>query len=81
MRVVDSDGALLAIADAPAAVRKAFHKQVAFLVHDLRHPSLQSKKYDESNDIWQARVNQDWRFYFWIEADSYRILKVVSHPK
>ena len=81
MRVVYSDHALLAIADAPLSVRKAFHKQVSFLEHDLRHPSLQAKKYDESNDIWQARVNQDWRFYFMIEADTYRILKVIPHPK
>ena len=61
MRVVYSDRTLLAIADAPAPVRKAFHKQVTFLEHDLRHPSLQAKKYDESNDIWRARVNKDWR--------------------
>jgi len=81
MRVVYSDRALLAIADAPLSVRKAFHKQVGFLEHDLRHPSLQAKKYDESNDIWQARVNQDWRFYFTIEAGTYRILKVIPHPK
>ena len=81
MRVVYSDRTLLAIADAPAPVRKAFHKQVTFLEHDLRHPSLQAKKYDESNDIWQARVNKDWRFYFKIEGDTYRIVKIVPHPK
>jgi plasmid maintenance system killer protein len=52
-----------------------------FLASDLRHPSLQAKKYDESNNIWQARVNQDWRFYFSIEAGTYRILKVIPHPK
>jgi len=44
MRIVYSDRALLAIADAPLSVRKAFHKQVSFLEHDLRHPSLQAKK-------------------------------------
>ena len=81
MKVVLSNRALLSIADAPAPVRKAFHKQLAFLEHDLRHPSLQAKKYDESAGIWQARVNSGWRFYFTIEGDTYRIHKVTPHPK
>lgn len=29
----------------------------------------------------QARVNKDWRFYFTIVNDTYRILKVIPHPK
>ena len=33
-----------------------FDKQLAFLISNLRHPSLRAKKYDEANDIWQARV-------------------------
>jgi len=45
-------------------VRKAFFKQAAFLERNLQHPSLHAKKYDEKSDLWQARVNQDWRFYF-----------------
>jgi hypothetical protein len=63
MHVALSDRALRAIADAPATVRKAFYKQLSFLERDLRHPSLQAKKYDEARDLWQARVNLDWRFY------------------
>jgi mRNA-degrading endonuclease RelE of RelBE toxin-antitoxin system len=81
MRVVLSDRALIAIADAPLPVRKAFHKQLAFLQLDMRHPSLQAKKYDESANVWQARVDKDWRFYFTIDGDTYRIHKVTPHPK
>jgi mRNA interferase RelE/StbE len=73
--------ALKALADAPAGVRKAFFKQVVFLEKDLRHPSLHAKKYDESKDRWQARVNRDWRFYFNIVGDTYIIRDVVPHPK
>ena len=51
--------ALKALEDAPAKVRKAFFKQVSFLEQNLHHPSLRAKKYDESSDIWQARVNKD----------------------
>jgi hypothetical protein len=46
-------------------VQKAFDKQVQLLAANLRHhPSLRAKKYDEACDIWQARVNRNWRFYF-----------------
>src|ERR1039457_7274162 len=54
--------ALKELEDAPANMRKAFFKQVKFLEHNLNHPSLRAKKYDEAQDVWQARVNKDWRF-------------------
>ena len=66
---------------APPQVTKAFIKQLQFLEQNLHHPSLRAKKYDEAKDIWQARVNDDWRFYFKIIDDTYRILKVIRHPK
>jgi mRNA interferase RelE/StbE len=81
MKIVLSDRASIAIADAPASIRKAFHKQIAFLERDLHHPSLHAKKYDEGRDVWQARVNRDWRFYFKIADDAYVIHDVIPHPK
>jgi hypothetical protein len=36
---------------------------------------------DESRDIWQTRVNRDWRFYFTIMGDTYCIEDIISHPK
>ena len=73
--------ALEALEEAPVQVRKAFFKQVRFLEQDLRHPSLKTKKYDESKDLWQARVNRDWRFYFNIVGDTYVIRDIIPHPK
>ena len=70
-----------ALQDAPAAVRKAFFKQVKLLERDLRHPSLRAKKYDEAQDRWQARVNRDWRLYFTIVDDTYIIVDIIRHPK
>ena len=81
MRVIFSARAAIAIANAPESVRKAFHKQIAFLARDLHHPSLRAKKYDEAQDIWQARVTKDWRFYFTIADDAYVIRHVIPHPK
>ena len=73
--------ALKALEAAPADVRKAFFKQVRLLEQDLRHPSLRTKKYDESKDIWQARVNRGWHFYFNIVSDTYVIRDIIPHPK
>ena len=62
--------------------RKArFDKQLGFLLANLRHPSLRAKKYDEAHHVWQARVDDDYRFYFKIEGDTYQILSIISHPK
>ena len=81
MRIRFTPSASRAFAEAPAPVQKAFLKQAAFLVQGLRHPSLRAKKYNETKGRWQARVNQDWRFYFVIEDDAYLILDIIPHPK
>jgi hypothetical protein len=65
---------------APPGVRKAFDKQCRLLLENLNHPSLHAKKYDESKDLWQARVNRSWRFYFSIAGDTIIIRDIISHP-
>ena len=62
-------------------MQKAFRKQIKFLRDNLRHPSLRAKKYDEARNLWQARVNLDWRFYFAIRDDTYLVLDIIPHPK
>jgi mRNA-degrading endonuclease RelE of RelBE toxin-antitoxin system len=64
---------------APAAIQRAFDKQLAFLLNNLQHPSLRAKKYDQ--DRWQGRVTRDWRFYFRIDGDTYILLDLMAHPK
>ncbi len=66
-------------AEAPAHIRRAFDKQAAFLLRNLRHPSLRAKRYD--NERWQARADGSWRFYFRIEGDTYVLLDIIPHPK
>ena len=81
MKVSLTERAIAALASAPPAVQKAFIKQMNFLARNLQHPGLHAKKYDESQDRWQARVNDDWRFYFTIEGDTYLIRDIAPHPK
>ena len=62
-------------------MQKAFDKQVRLLVNNLHHPSLHAKKYDEAQDLWQARLTKSWRFFFVIDSDTYIIIRIVPHPK
>lgn len=64
----------------PPKIQRRFEKQAQFLLQDLRHPSLRAKKYDEARDIWQARVDRAWRFYFQIRGDTYYLLNITPHP-
>jgi mRNA-degrading endonuclease RelE of RelBE toxin-antitoxin system len=81
MQVVFSDRAIESLRTAPPNVRRVFEKQLRFLLANLLHPSLRAKKYDESAGLWQARVNQSWRFYFTISGDAFVIEDVIAHPK
>lgn len=65
----------------PAVVKKKFEKQLRFLLQDIRHPSLRAKKHEEKKGIWQARVDDNYRFYFQIRGDTYFIVDILKHPK
>ena len=56
-------------------------KQMSLLRQNIRHPSIRAKKYDEGNDIWQGRINRDYRFYFYISGDTCYIITIIPHPK
>ena len=65
----------------PEIIKKKFEKQLISLLRSLRHPSLRAKKYDETRDIWQARVNSSYRFYFKIQNSTYVIINIIKHLK
>lgn len=61
-------------------MQRAFWKLANYLLLNLSHPSLKAKKYGGAEDIWQARVNRDWRFYFKIGSRKYYLLDITAHP-
>lgn len=80
MQIHLTDNARDDLSGAPLAVQKAFIKQIRMLVHNIRHRSIDAKKYvHEGEDLWQGRVTKSWRFYFIIEGDSYRIVEIRKH--
>ena len=64
----------------PTKLSQAQEAEVKKLLNEAEG-ARQAKKLDESQDRWQARVNDDWRFYFKIERDIYRIIDLIPHPK
>ncbi len=81
MRAVYTKRFLESYASAPPHIQRAVDRRVALLLQNLRYPSLRAKKYDEARDIWQARVNGGWRFYFRIEGDAYHLIDLIPHPE
>ena len=81
MRALLSDPFVANLIGSPPEVQRHFGKQLTHLLRDLRHPSLRAKKYDEARGLWQARINDDWRFYFTIEGDVYVLRGIIPHPK
>jgi len=81
MRVLFSERFVRSFQEAPDRIQREFGKQLGHLLRSLRHPSLRAKKYDDARGIWQARVNEGWRFYFTIEGDLYTLLDIIPHPK
>ena len=78
---VFSNQSLRQIKKLSEVARGKFEKQLSYLLKNINHPSLRAKKYDEVQDIWQARVDDYYRFYFQIRKDVYRILTIIKHPK
>ena len=62
-------------------LQRTADKQFGFLLRDISHPSLHAKKYDETKDVWQARITKSYRFYFKIIKDIYFIVRIKKHPK
>ena len=62
-------------------IQNLFDKQIDFLLENYRHPSLNTKKYDDRINLWQARIDHFYRFYFIIQNDTYIIVSVKKHPK
>ena len=65
----------------PLEIQRKVDKAIKLLLRDIRYPSLRCKKYDEAKDIWQVRVNRNYRFYFLIKGNVYILLEIKPHPK
>ena len=63
----------------PLAIKKAAQKQLAFLLANPEHPSLNIKKMQDPRNIWEGRVTESYRFTFQIRGDTYVLRKIGTH--
>lgn len=63
----------------PERVRKKVDKQLARLIQNIRHPSLNAKKMSGRNDIWEARVDIHHRMTFQFANDMIVLRQVGAH--
>lgn len=63
----------------PAQIQKQVDKQLALLLENPRHPSLNIKKMKDPREIWEGRVSATYRFAFQIKKDIYILRQVGTH--
>ena len=63
----------------PLAIRKKVDRQIKHLAQDIRHPAINAKKMIGVGDIWEARVDRQYRFTFQIQDDIIILRKVGTH--
>ncbi len=63
----------------PASIQERARKQLAFLLTNPRHPSLQIKKMKGYESLWEGRVTQHYRFTFRIERETFLLLRIGTH--
>jgi mRNA-degrading endonuclease RelE of RelBE toxin-antitoxin system len=81
MRLDYSPRFLRSYAKSPSRIQKLLPKASGSLASRSSPPLAKAKKYDEARNIWQARVDGGWRFYFQIRGDTYYLLNITPHPK
>ena len=63
----------------PESLQQRVDRQLEFLLQNLRHPSLRTKKMEGTDGIWELRVTKGYRLTFTIQADAYLLRAVGTH--
>ena len=81
MKIKLSEKAIKQYLSLPKSIQKKADKQFAHLLENHKHPSLNIKKYQGFEDLWQGRIDKGYRFYFYIIDPNYIIISIIKHPK
>jgi mRNA-degrading endonuclease RelE of RelBE toxin-antitoxin system len=63
----------------PGHIQDKINKQLCFLVANIRHPSLAVHQIEGTGGIWEAYVDDSYRFTFEILKDRYFLRVVGAH--
>ncbi len=79
MKIIVSPKAEKRLSEPPRHIQKKAHRQFAFLISNYRHPSLRSRKM--TGDVFEARIDIQYRFTFQIATDAIYILTIGPHDE
>ena len=60
-------------------IQELIDKQIAHLLENPKHPSLQIKKMEGRQTIWEARITKGYRMTFQIVGDTYLLRRAGTH--
>ena len=63
----------------PENIQELIDKQIAHLLENPKHPSLQIKKMEGRQTIWEARITKGYRMTFQIVGDTYLLRRAETH--
>ncbi len=63
----------------PSNIQTRVDKQLAYLLENFHHPSLNLKKMKDPRNIWEGRISRSYRFTFQIEDDLYILRRADTH--
>jgi mRNA-degrading endonuclease RelE of RelBE toxin-antitoxin system len=63
----------------PPPIQERARKQLALLLTNPRHPSLQIKKMKGYENLWEGRITQKYRFTFRVEGETFLLLRIGTH--
>lgn len=63
----------------PPHIRQKTQKSIGFLLTNPKHPSLNLKKKKGYENIWEARIDRNYRFTFIKDKELYVILTMGPH--
>jgi mRNA-degrading endonuclease RelE of RelBE toxin-antitoxin system len=63
----------------PVATRKKIDRQLVNLAQDIRHPAIYAKKMTGVGDIWEARIDRQYRMTFQIQDDVIILRRAGTH--
>jgi len=63
----------------PKNIQALAEKQLALLLENPRHPSLQVKKMKGYKELWEGRITINYRFTFKIVGETYLLRRIGTH--
>jgi len=63
----------------PDTIKTKTDRQIKLLADNFRHPSLQCKKMQGKEEIWEARIDLQYRVTFEIIGDTIFLRTVGNH--